>query len=40
MSINTDPQAIEQVLTRGVAEGIGVDALRARMLAGKNCVSN
>jgi tyrosyl-tRNA synthetase len=35
MTINTNPNAVEQVLTRGVAEGIGTDALRARLLSGE-----
>jgi tyrosyl-tRNA synthetase len=33
--INTDPQKIDEVLTRGVAEVIDLEHLRARMLAGE-----
>lgn len=35
MQTNTNPLAIEQALTRGITEGIGVAALRQRMLAGE-----
>jgi tyrosyl-tRNA synthetase len=35
MSVITDPQKIDEVLTRGVAEVIDLEHLRARMLAGE-----
>jgi tyrosyl-tRNA synthetase len=33
-SVNTDPKAIEELLTRGVEEVIGVEILRKRLLSG------
>jgi len=35
MRINTDPQKIEEILTRGVSEAIDKESLRKRLLSGK-----